>query len=147
MTAPLPMTAAEIAEALALAEAATPEPWQDMPDARQRVNLIHVETGEGCPVGQGVPIFSVTRNHAADAAFAVAARTLVPRLCATAAARDAEIAALRAKLAAAEAVVAAAEKWRRHEKDFDARNGRCGGCVLRDDIDAVLAAWKEVSRG
>lgn len=60
----------------ALLEAATPGPWQVMPDARARVKLDHVESGYGSPAGVGSPVCSIPRARAGDAELCAEAPTL-----------------------------------------------------------------------
>jgi hypothetical protein len=76
------LSEAEVAELTRLEKAATPGPWEVMPDGRARVNLVHVETGPECSAGAGLPVFSVPRKKEGDAELIAAARNALPRLLA-----------------------------------------------------------------
>lgn len=87
MTEPDDMLA-RVARAKALDAQATPGPWNVMNNGRSR--LFHVETDEGCPAGQGVPVCSLP-SHERNADLIAEYRTLCPQLAA-------DVEALRARL-------------------------------------------------
>jgi hypothetical protein len=63
-----------------LLDLATPGPWNVQPDGRAHVRLDHVESDEGCPAGRGLPVCSIPRKRAADAALIAEMRNILPRL-------------------------------------------------------------------
>lgn len=76
MTSPLSALVQRLSE---LEAKATPGPLQVMWNTS---SLVHLETGEGCPIGQGVSICSMSKKHRADAELFAEAINALPVLLA-----------------------------------------------------------------